>query len=231
VFTQLLASRPAKQRSTSGLVVSVVTHIAIVAAVIYATTKVAVADDDTPTGGIIYIADDPPPTQPVPAPVVPSAPVIDGFTGTVIDVPVVIPTTLPPIVPGGFPTPSDFPAGARFIPGGTPSTGGITAPPPGAAYFAEQVDVVVSIAKGSPVPAYPSALRPMGIDGSARFRFIVDSTGRVEPGSIEQVQATHNAFAFAVRNTLGRMRFTPAQVRGKAVRQLVELPFVFRVER
>jgi TonB family protein len=71
----------------------------------------------------------------------------------------------------------------------------------------------------------------MGIDGSARFRFIVDSLGRVEMPSVEQVQATHDAFAFAVRNTLARMRFTPALVQGKPVRQLVELPFVFRVER
>jgi TonB family protein len=229
VFTQLLASRPAKQRSTMGLVTSVVLHLSIVGGVLYATIRPQVVAAKEPPSKLIYIDPTPEPLPPVQRPI---APPVEGSAGApIFSVPVIIPNALPEIPVGPLPPPTEFTPGTRFIPGGTPSTGGITAPPPGAAYFAEQVDVVVSIAKGSPVPAYPTALRPMGIDGSARFRFIVDSTGRVEVSSVEKVQATHEAFAIAVRNTLGRMRFTPAQVNGKAVRQLVELPFVFRVER
>lgn len=228
MFTQLLASKPPRQRSAMGVIGSVALHVAIAAAAIYATHRVALADDVVEDGGIIYIPQDPPPTPPAPAPPLPTVPGVEAWNGVVIAVPTIIPTTLPPLTPGVFAAP-DLPPGTRFIVGGTPGTA--AAPAPGAAYIAEQVDVVVAIAKGSPVPAYPGALRPQGIDGSARFRFIVDSMGRVEPASVEQVQATHEAFAFAVRTALPRMRFTPAQVNGQRVRQLVELPFVFRVER
>jgi protein TonB len=229
VFTQLLASRPAKQRSTMGLVTSVVLHLSIIGGVLYATIRPQIVTATEVPPKLIYVDPTPEPLPPVQRP---TAPPVDGSTGApVINVPIDIPDVLPAIPVGPLPPTTEFTPRTRFIPGGTPSSGGITAPPPGAAYFAEQVDIVVAIAKGSPVPAYPSALRPMGIDGSARFRFVVDSTGRVEVPSVEKVQATHEAFAIAVRNTLARMRFTPAQVNGKAVRQLVELPFVFRVER
>jgi TonB family protein len=232
MFTQLLASRPVRQRSTAGLVGSIALHTAIAAGVVYATMRVAPVAAAVVTQRVTYVPQtEPEPQPPAPAPSVPTTPVVSDWTGPVINVPTIAPTTLPPITTGSLPVPSDFAPGTRFIPGGTPSTGGITAPPAGTAYVADQVDVVVAIAKGSPMPSYPSALRSTGIDGSARFRFVVDSTGRVEVNTVEQVLASHEAFGFAVRATLSRMRFTPAQVNGKTVRQLVELPFVFRVDR
>jgi TonB family protein len=228
MFTQLLASRPVRQRSTVGLVMSVVLHLSIVSAVVYLTMRVAPAAAQVITD-VMYVNPAPDPLPPAPRP---TTPPVDGASGApVISVPIDVPDVLPVIPVDAGVTPVDFTTGTRFVPGDVPSAGSVPAPPPGSAYFAEQVDVVVAIANGSPVPKYPSALRPMGIDGSARFRFIVDSLGRVEMPSVEQVQATHDAFAFAVRNTLARMRFTPALVQGKPVRQLVELPFVFRVER
>jgi TonB family protein len=231
MFTQLLASRPVRQRSTAGLVGSIALHTAIAMGVIYATMRVAPVVAATTLQRVHYVPQtEPEPQPPAPAPTVPSTPVVSEWAGPVISVPVDAPVTLPPMMPGYVPT-GEFAPGTRFIPGAAPNPGGITAPPPGGAYFAEQVDVVVAIAKGSPMPAYPSVLRSAAVDGSARFRFIVDSTGRIEMPSVERVDATHEAFAFAVRTMLARMRFTPAQVNGKAVRQLVELPFVFRVER
>jgi TonB family protein len=231
MFTQLLASKPVRQRSTAGLVGSIALHTAIAVGVVYATMRVAPVAAAVVTQRVHYVPQtEPEPQPPAPTPSVPTTPVVSDWTGPVINVPTIVPTTLPPIGPSTLPAPSDFAPGTRFVPGGTPGTG-VTAPAPGAAYVADQVDVVVAIAKGSPMPAYPSALRSTGIDGSARFRFVVDSTGRVEVNSVEQVLASHEAFAFAVRATLARMRFTPAQVNGKTVRQLVELPFVFRVER
>jgi hypothetical protein len=60
---------------------------------------------------------------------------------------------------------------------------------------------------------------------------VVDTLGRVELLTVRELQSTHQAFALAVRSTLPRMRFTPARVDGRAVRQLVEFPIVFRIER
>jgi hypothetical protein len=43
------------------------------------------------------------------------------------------------------------------------------------------------------------------------------------------VRATHEIFVIAVRNALPNMRFVPAEVRGRKVRQLVQEPFVFAI--
>ena len=81
------------------------------------------------------------------------------------------------------------------------------------------------------MPKYPNLLRSSGIDGTARMRFVVDTLGRAEMATAVDVDATNPAFAFAIRSTLPRMRFVPAQVGGRPVRQLVELPVVFHVGR
>lgn len=84
---------------------------------------------------------------------------------------------------------------------------------------------------GSPSPAFPDALRRAGVEGRVVLRFVVDSAGIVEPGSQHVVTATHPAFAEAVERVLPRLRFRPAEHRGRRVRQVVELPFVFTLER
>ena len=64
-------------------------------------------------------------------------------------------------------------------------------------------------------------------EGSVMVEFVVDTTGRVEPGSIQLTQADHALFASAVRDVLPRYRFIPAMAAGHRVRQLVRLPFRF----
>jgi protein TonB len=53
----------------------------------------------------------------------------------------------------------------------------------------------------------------------------------VEQGSFHVLQPTHDLFAAAVRDALGRARFKPAEVGGHKVRQLVEQTFTFRITR
>ena len=60
-------------------------------------------------------------------------------------------------------------------------------------------------------------------------RFVVDSAGRVAPGSLEIVRATHELFADAVRVALERTRFVPAERAGRPVAQLVEERFGFEL--
>lgn len=78
-----------------------------------------------------------------------------------------------------------------------------------------------------PVPRYPEALRSAGITGRVIAQFVVDTLGRAEPGSVEFLEATRAEFADAVRAVLPRMRFSPGEVGGRAVRTRVQIPFEF----
>jgi TonB family protein len=114
---------------------------------------------------------------------------------------------------------------------GPPVVAAPAAPGAGQVFLAAQVEVPVSVAKGSPTPRYPAVLASTGIVGEVRVRFVVDTAGRVEMATVEEVRSAHAAFSQAVWSTLPRMRFTPATAGGTRVRQLVELPFLFRSTR
>jgi TonB family protein len=70
----------------------------------------------------------------------------------------------------------------------------------------------------------------VSIQGEVIVSYIVDARGRVEPGSIKVISATHKLFADAVRVALLNARYRPAEAGGQAVRQLVEQPFIFKLE-
>ena len=57
--------------------------------------------------------------------------------------------------------------------------------------------------------------------------FVVDTLGRVEPGSLQVLQSEHELFTSSVREVAPRLRFMAAEARGRKVRQLVRLPFRF----
>ena len=80
-----------------------------------------------------------------------------------------------------------------------------------------------------PRPQYPEGLRRFALAGTVRALFVVDTLGRVEPESVRLLTVSHPLFGAAVRATLPRMRFEPARVGGRAVRQLVEFPVVFTI--
>ncbi len=84
---------------------------------------------------------------------------------------------------------------------------------------------------GSAAPAYPPDLMSAGTEGGVFLRFIVDSSGRADAGSIEVVRSSHPAFTQSVRQALPLMLFTPATIGGRRVRQLVEQNFEFRISR
>jgi protein TonB len=96
---------------------------------------------------------------------------------------------------------------------------------------AAAVDELVRVIPGQAPPRYPLGLQRAGVAGEVVARFIVDTTGRVERGSIAIQQTTHAAFARAVQDRLGGLRFVPARTRGRAVRQLVEQRFTFELVR
>jgi protein TonB len=81
----------------------------------------------------------------------------------------------------------------------------------------------------SAVPRYPERLRDSGIEGSVLVQFAVDTTGRVDMASLKILESTHALFTDAVRDALARFRFRPAEVGGRRVPALAQMPFEFRL--
>jgi TonB family protein len=81
----------------------------------------------------------------------------------------------------------------------------------------------------SAAPAYPQTLLAQNVEGRALVQFVVDTAGLVDTLSFAVVEATHAEFAEAVRAVLPAMRFTPAILASRKVKQLVQQPFLFRI--
>jgi TonB family protein len=94
-----------------------------------------------------------------------------------------------------------------------------------------EVDSAVAIDPASAAPMYPPALLKLGIEGSVMVRYVVDSLGKADLSTLEIVRSSRIEFAVAVREALPNMRFTPARMGPKAVPQLVEQPFNFRIQK
>jgi TonB family protein len=83
----------------------------------------------------------------------------------------------------------------------------------------------------SAAPAYPPQLLAEGVEGSVLVRYVVDTDGTPDVNSFRIVSTTRREFADAVRQALPHMRFTPARIDERPVKQLVEQPFTFRISR
>ena len=74
---------------------------------------------------------------------------------------------------------------------------------------------------------YPDSLRAANVMGEVVAQFVVNADGRIEPGTFKVLKSSHPLFTEAVRNALPDMRFESAVVNGRAVRQLMQLPYTF----
>jgi protein TonB len=106
-----------------------------------------------------------------------------------------------------------------------------TAAPVNGVYTAEGVDRIVTPLSNNPKPVYPRSLESRGVEADFTVKFVVDSTGRVDNGSVEVPGGVHSLFADAVRYALSRSRYMPALIAGRPVRQLVAQEFIFRMPR
>ncbi len=103
--------------------------------------------------------------------------------------------------------------------------------PSGGIHTPETVERIASALPGNGQPRYPATLQRINLEGEVLVRFVVDTTGRVEVGSITIVQATHPLFADAVRDWLPQTRYAPAEIGRKRVRQLVQQTVGFALKR
>ena len=197
-----------------------VVHAALISAATLAGTRETVHNAIQPTPDrIIYTAPSPAPKTASPAPQhhgSAAVPAIVPLRVPSIAVPTfrqAIDVAIPPAAsPGLFTAPVAIGAGTQ------PTT--LVAR--GAVFHAHDVDRAAMPHAGNSQPEYPALLRTAGVGGEVLVRFVVDTTGRVEPASIAIVDATHSLFADAVRRWLRRTRYAPAEAAGIRVRQLVE---------
>lgn len=81
----------------------------------------------------------------------------------------------------------------------------------------------------APTPAYPPLLRAAGVQGQVIVTAVVDTLGLAENGSVRIVRSDNPGFDIAALATVRAARFRPARINGRAVRVLVQVPVVFRL--
>jgi protein TonB len=229
MFAQLIASRAPQRRSPAGFAASIALHGIIVAGAVLLTSHVPMPRAPHAQVVMTYVA---PVVRPRPATPVPPGAAPIATVPSIIGVPVTVPDVIPPIHPLRTAINTNDPFVFRI---GVPSSAGTFAPgaadDPDVALLDSQVEVQVALDVRSPMPRYPQLLRDAGVEGETLVRFVVDTLGRVEQGTVHVVQTTHPAFALAVQAVLPQMRFAPARVGERKVRQLVEFPLQFRLKR
>ncbi len=82
-----------------------------------------------------------------------------------------------------------------------------------------------------PPVVYPSGMQSRGITGRVLIQAIIDTTGRVEPGSVRVLESTHPAFSREARTVVLNSVYRPGRVGGRAVRVVVAIPIDFKITR
>jgi hypothetical protein len=92
-------------------------------------------------------------------------------------------------------------------------------------------------------PGYAEELQVNGVAGDLVMQFIVDTTGRAEMATVKDVWPSdrprltgekgeyYESFRKAIVRSIARDRFEPARIGGCKVRQLVQMPFGFRLKK
>ena len=227
MFNRLIESRAETERVGGSAVISIAAHGAIIAAAVVATSQLA-----PPRALVKEIV------RPVyfpPHPATPSAPSSPNGGGRPLPRPTFRPFIPPPIdlkllgldLGPIVSKPVDLPTSSLGRSDGGEDPGRALS----GTFNAEQVEKQVSLISGSAAPVYPESLRSAGVEGEIVALFVVGVDGRAEIDSVRFVRSDNVLFQDAVRAALRRMRFMPAEIGGRKVRQLVQMPFVFTLNR
>jgi protein TonB len=235
MFSNLVESKKKRQRSLGGTITSAVLHVGLIAGAVYATAHAAVEFEKPRQEKVDFVEikkDEPPPPKeeapPPPPDVVAAPPPPKGFQ--ILTAPVEIPDMLPDIdLSKKMTDEADF--SGKGVAGGTSKgvEGGKAPVVSDQPFFEFQVEKPVTALPGSANPRYPDILRQAGVEGEVLAQFVVDTLGRAELRSFKVLKSSHDLFGTAVKNALPGMRFIPAEVGGRKVRQLVQQPFSFAI--
>lgn len=228
---RLLESRRKTDRSVWGAAASTLVHTAVIGVAVFATAQARVETHAPPE--IIRWVNPPAPSAPAPRSAAPTRPRNAVPIPRALDVPDRIDVVTPPVDPPiGIPVASTLPPGdSEGETSSSLSSAVGVAVDPSEPFSAEHVERQAYLAVGSVAPRYPNSLRAAGIEGQVTALFVVSETGRVERGSLRFTRSDNPLFEAAVKAALERMRFIPAEVGGRKVRQLVQMPFVFTLAR
>ena len=231
MFGTLIESRATPPRRAGSSLASVTIHASIIALAVIATARDGGFVAPVPLQvRVVHFAR---PMDPRPAPsraVAVANAAIAAFPSLPrLDVPTVVPVGIPSIDLSVAPT-------AEYSGQGPISTSRITCDRDcggspetdmhGQALWSTS-DVLMRLLADPVPPRYPEALRRAGVEGEVVVKFLVDTTGRVEMRTVEILRSTHEAFTAAVRETLTRLRFSPAVAGERKTNALAVMPFRF----
>lgn len=234
MLNNLIESKAKKQRSVGATITSIIINGSLAVLAVYATANAAVEAEKPKEEKVEFVEmkkDEPPPPKeeappPPPPDVAVAPPPPKGFQ--VLTAPVEIPDVIPEIdLSKKVTDEADF--SGKGVAGGIAkgvegAKGPVVQDQP---YFEFQVEKPVAQVPGSSGPRYPEILKSSNVEGEVLAQFVVDTTGRVESGSFKVLKSSHELFTQAVRQALPNMKFLPAEVGGRKVKQLVQQPFQF----
>jgi protein TonB len=235
MFGTLIESRARRHRRTGGAALSIAAHVAIIG-VTTAATMHGTAAPRTPIKPEFVVFTATPAPKPIERRGTTARPT---SSRTVVPAPITLVIAPPTMVPTALP---EIDLTSRISPdfisiGGPPSTSGSGRQPVGPLGLTDDGaasdkwsyrEVLMNIVS-SVKPRYPETLRQSGVGGRVLVQFTVDTTGRVDMASVRVMQSTHDLFTQAVRSALSAFRFKPAEVNGKRMAALAEMPFEFQV--
>ena len=96
-------------------------------------------------------------------------------------------------------------------------------------YFEFQVEKPGTPRPGNVAPRYPDELRDAKIEGEVLVQFVLDTLGHPDMDTFKVLRSTHDLFTNTVKSSLPNMLFYPAEVGGKKVKQLIQMPFNFNL--
>jgi protein TonB len=230
MFENLIETKPKKPKTFKQFTLSIVIHTVLIGGAVYGTLQAKEAIEKPKAEKVEFVEmkkDEPPPPEEQPPPEVIAAPPLPkGFQ--VLTAPIKIPDVLPDIDFSKEVTDeADF--SGKGVAGGIAK--GVVGAPTDQTYFEFQVEKQVAPAPGNPQPRYPDMLRSANVEGEVLVQFVVDTTGRADMSQFKVLKTSHDLFTNSVRQNVAVSRYYPAEIGGRKVKQLVQQPFNFALNR
>lgn len=231
MFDVLVGSSGRRERRIGRGLVSALLHIVTIAGVARATAGRGPGEPVEPR--MVDLVLDAPvmqETRAAPNSMAPTGIAQAPVMGPLISAPVEMPTGIPPVTIAEPWNPRNV-----ILRSGSPGSPGVPDGVDGAgilnpdSILAESAADEPATILAQRAPRYPPVLQAAGLAGRVTARFVIDREGRVEPGSVRIISATHTGFEESARETILDTRFRPARVRGRPVRQWAEQSVVFRI--
>jgi len=231
MFTTFSESSSGREKRSGGTLFSFILHVVVIVAAVKGTLSAKARADKYKEQKVEFVQvkkEEPPKEVEKPPPqelIAPPPP--KGFQ--ILTAPIKIPDLIPEIDLSKSTTREEDFSGKGSV-GGTARgvTGGVARPlNSDQPLFDFQVEKPASASPNNQAPTYPNQLRAANIEGQVIAKFVVDTSGRADMRTFEILKSDHDLFTNAVRSSLPQMRFFPAEVAGRKVKQLVQMPFVF----